>query len=191
MFRMKAPDEIETARLILRRPAMSDAAAIFAAYAGDAEVTRFLGWPRHRSVHDTREFLRFSAREWTRWPAGPYLILMRSDRTLVGSTGLGFQSRDAAVTGYVLARSAWGHGYATEALAAMVDLARSMGVARLFALCHPDHRPSQHVLEKCGFVLDPAAARAVQFPNLAAAEQLPALCYALAPGAGEAARAGH
>jgi RimJ/RimL family protein N-acetyltransferase len=183
---VKAPDEIETARLILRRPVMSDAAAIFAAYAGDSEVTRFLGWPRHRSVHDTREFVRFSEHEWTRWPAGPYLILMRSDRTLVGSTGLGFQSRDAAVTGYVLARHAWGRGYATEALAAMVDLARSLSVARLFALCHPDHRPSQHVLEKCGFVLDTAAARVVEFPNLPAAQQQPALCYALVPGAANA-----
>jgi len=187
---VKAPDEIETARLILRRPAMGDAAAIFAAYAGDPEVTRFLGWPRHRSVHDTREFLRFSAREWERWPAGPYLILMRHDRSLVGSTGLGFQSRDAAVTGYVLARPAWGHGYATEALQAMVDLARSIGVARLFALCHPDHRPSQRVLEKCGFIVDPAAARVVEFPNLAAAGQQPALCYVLALDAGGTARAG-
>jgi len=187
---VKAPDEIETARLFLRRPAMSDAAAIFGGYAADPEVTRFLGWPRHRSVHDTREFLRFSAHEWERWPAGPYLILMRDDGTLVGSTGLGFQSRDSAVTGYVLARQAWGRGYATEALAAMVDLARSLGVERLFALCHPDHRPSQRVLEKCGFVLDPAAARVVEFPNLAAAEQQEALCYALVPGAGDAARAG-
>jgi RimJ/RimL family protein N-acetyltransferase len=190
MVPMKAPDEIETARLLLRRPAMSDAAAIFAAYAADPEVTRFLGWPRHRSVHDTRQFLRFSAHEWERWPAGPYLILTRGDGTLIGSTGLGFQSRDVAVTGYVLARPAWGRGYATEALAAMVDLARALGVVRLFALCHPDHRPSQHVLEKCGFVLEPAAARAVEFPNLTAEQQQAALCYALALGAADAARAG-
>jgi ribosomal-protein-alanine N-acetyltransferase len=175
---VKAPDEIETARLILRRPAMSDAAAIFAAYASDSEVTRFLGWPRHRSVDDTRDFLRFSAREWERWPAGPYVILLRTDRRLIGSTGLGFQSHDAAVTGYVLARAEWGQGYATEALAAMVDLARAVGVTRLFALCHPDHGPSQHVLEKCGFVLEAAASRPVEFPNLPAGRQETALCYA-------------
>jgi RimJ/RimL family protein N-acetyltransferase len=187
---LKAPDEIETARLILRRPQMSDAAAIFAAYASDPEVTRFLGWPRHRSVHDTRSFLRFSASEWEHWPAGPYVILLRGDRRLIGSTGLGFQSREVAVTGYVLARAEWGHGYATEALAAMVDLARTLGVARLFALCHPDHGPSQHVLEKCGFLLEPAAARPVEFPNLAAAQQQAAFCYALPlHGVGAAARA--
>jgi RimJ/RimL family protein N-acetyltransferase len=184
----KGPDEIETTRLILKRPVMTDAAAIFHAYAGDPEVTRFLGWPRHRSVRDTKDFIRFSLQEWERWPAGPYLILLRGDRRLIGSTGLGFQTRDAAVTGYVLARDAWGHGYATEALAAMVDLAPSIGVVRLFALCHPDHGPSQHVLEKCGFVLEPAAARPVQFPNLPNRQQQPALCYALALGVASAGR---
>src|SRR5262249_18721959 len=96
---------------------------------------------------------------------------------------LGFQSRDRAVTGYVLAREAWGRGYATEALAAMVDLARAIGVARLFALCHPEHGPSQHLLEKCGFALEPAASRSVEFPNLAAGQPQAALCYALAIGA--------
>lgn len=186
---MKAPDEIETARLILRRPAMGDAAAIFHAYAADPEVTRFLGWPRHRSIRDTKDFLRFSAREWARWPAGPYLILRRGERRLIGSTGLGFQSPGTAVTGYVLARDEWGHGYATEALAAMVDVARSTGVTRLVALCHPDHRPSQHVLEKCGFAREPASSRPVDFPNLDAGAQQPALCYALSLGAGAAARA--
>jgi RimJ/RimL family protein N-acetyltransferase len=54
----------------------------------------------------------------------------------------------------VLARDAWGQGFATEALAAVLDIAGAIGVARLFALCHPAHRPSRRVLEKCGFVLD-------------------------------------
>jgi RimJ/RimL family protein N-acetyltransferase len=180
---MKAPDELDTTRLILRRPVMSDAEAIFASYASDPEVTHFLGWPRHESVRDTQAFLRFSDAEWARWPAGPFLILRRSDQRLIGSTGLGFQSRDAAVTGYVLARDVWGQGYATEALAAMVDLARSLGVTRLLALCHADHGPSQHVLEKCGF--REAGSRPVEFPNLAAGRQQPALCYALTIEASE------
>jgi ribosomal-protein-alanine N-acetyltransferase len=179
---MKAPDELETARLILRRPVMSDAEGIFASYASDPEVTHFLGWPRHQSVRDTHAFLLFSAAEWARWPAGPYLILHRGDQRVIGSAGLGFQSRDAAVTGYVLARAAWGQGYATEALAAMVDLARSLGVRRLIALCHADHRSSQRVLDKCGF--HEAGSRPVEFPNLAGRQQ-PARCFELTIEASE------
>jgi ribosomal-protein-alanine N-acetyltransferase len=176
---MKAPVQIDTARLILRQPQTSDAARIFERYASDQEVTRFLGWPHHRSVRDTEAFLRFSAQEWERWPAGPYLIISRTDDQLLGSSGFGFQAPHEAVTGYVLAKDAWGKGYATEALAALIDLAPRIGVTRLCALCHPEHRPSRRVLEKCGFVHDDTSTRQLEFPNLAPGVQQDALCYAL------------
>ena len=130
-------------------------------------MTRFLGWPRHHSIADTQAFLTFSASEWKRWPAGPYLIRSRADRRLLGGTGLSFETPDRAVTGYVLAKDAWGQGYATEALTAMVDLARQTNLALLYALCHPDHRASWRVLEKCGFVRNIEWSQLTEFPNLA------------------------
>lgn len=177
---MKAPVRFDTARLTLRQPHLRDAETILVRYASDPEVTRFLGWPRHRSVQDTEAFLRFSVQEWERWPAGPYLIISRTDGQLLGSTGLGFQSPHEAVTGYVLAKEAWGKGYATEALAAMIQVAARIGVTRLSALCHPAHDPSRRVLEKCGFVRDDTSTWRVEFPNLAPGVQQEALCYALA-----------
>ena len=176
-MQMKAPLQIETARLILRQPTMGDAAAIFERYASDPEVTKFLGWPRHRSIRDTEAFLGFSAQEWERWPAGPYLISLPADHRVLGSTGFGFQSVEEAVTGYVLARDAWGNGYATEALGAVIEVAARIGVTRLRAVCHPEHRPSRRVLEKCGFVRDDPATRRVEFPNLAPGVDQEALCY--------------
>jgi [ribosomal protein S5]-alanine N-acetyltransferase len=165
---MKAPPQVDTARLTLVQPTATDAAEVFERYAGDPEVTRFLGWPRHRSVSDTQAFLTFSAQEWERWPAGPYLIRSRRDGRLLGGTGLGFEAPANAVTGYVLAKDSWGLGYATEALTAMTDLARHIGVARLSAFCHPEHRASWRVLEKCGFARDGDWRRQSEFPNLAA-----------------------
>ena len=70
-------------------------------------------------------------------------------------------------------------GYATEALAAMVDVARAAGVLRLFALCHADHRASARVLEKCGFALEGTLHRYVEFPNLKRGEPQDVLCYAV------------
>ena len=177
MFLMKAPQQLVTARLLLRPPGPDDADAIYERYASDPYVTRFLGWPRHRSLQETRAFLQFSAREWERWPAGPYLIVSRANGGLVGGTGLGFETAHEAVTGYVLARDAWGKGYATEALAAVVDVAARLGVTRLSALCHPDHRLSQRVLEKCRFVRE--TSRLLEFPNLSPGVQSEALSYAL------------
>ena len=147
---MKAPLQIETDRLILSQPSASDAASIFERYANDPDVTQFLGWPRHQSVADTRAFLRVSADEWEKWPAGPYVIRARSNGQLLGSTGFGFERPHEAVTGYALAKDAWGQGYAPEALRAIIDVARRIGVVRLYALCHPEHRASRRVLEKCG-----------------------------------------
>jgi ribosomal-protein-alanine N-acetyltransferase len=162
----KAPRQIETGRLRLSPPAAGDAGAIFSRYANDPEVTRYLGWPRHQSVAETESFLAFSDHEWRRAPAGPYLIWLRGGETLLGATGLAIEDNDVAVTGYVLARDAWGRGYATEALRAMVDVARTIGVRRLAACCHAHHVASQRVLEKCGFVREGTSCTTA-FPNLA------------------------
>ena len=84
---MKAPQRLETKRLVLRKPVGTDAGGIYARYAGDAEVTRFLGWPRHLSIDDTNGFIDFSNVQWrdhpcwwhsVHWqPAGPNVLHQR------------------------------------------------------------------------------------------------------------------
>jgi [ribosomal protein S5]-alanine N-acetyltransferase len=175
---MRAPERLQTTRLVLRRPHASDASAIFARYASDAEVTRWLAWPRHTTVADTAAFLGFCDGEWSRWPAGPYLIERKEDGALIGSTGLGFETPQRAQTGYVLARDAWGRGFATEALRAVADLAPSLGLVRLYAMCHADHAASAHVLDKCGFIREGVLRRYVAFPNSGLEGPSDALLYA-------------
>jgi RimJ/RimL family protein N-acetyltransferase len=179
MASVKAPSTIGTRRLVLRRPERRDAAAIFERYASDPEVTRFLGWPMHRSLADTKAFLVFSDEEWYRWPAGPYLIHSRSDGLLIGGSGLGFGTPACAMTGYVLAKDAWGKGYATETLRAIVDLAGQLRIKRLYAHCHPDHRASWRVLEKNGFERKALLLAHTEFPNLSPGQRGDVLCYAL------------
>jgi hypothetical protein len=64
------------------------------------------------------------------------------------------------------ARDAWGNGYATEALTAIVEIAEGLGVIRLYALCHPDHPAFARVLQKCGFRLEQRLEQFAEFPNL-------------------------
>lgn len=172
-----APPVVETPRLVLSVPTAADGGLVFQRYASDEEVTRYLGWRRHRTVADTEGFLDFSAKQWAREGAGPYLIWSAEDGRLLGGTGLGLEPGNQAVTGYVLAKDAWGKGYATEALTAMVEVATDIGVLRLYALCHPQHRASWHVLEKCGFARDPSWNLQVEFPNLEAGTKQDVLCY--------------
>jgi RimJ/RimL family protein N-acetyltransferase len=175
----RAPERIETARLLLRRPTARDVVTIFETYASDAEVTRWVGWPRHAKRDDTRAFLEYSDSEWRKWPCGPYVALLRDSGALIGSTGLGFETRQRAATGYVFARNAWGKGYATEALGAMVQTAADCSVVRLYALCHHLHHASARVLEKGGFTLEGTLRRYAEFPNLEPGVPCDVLCYAI------------
>jgi [ribosomal protein S5]-alanine N-acetyltransferase len=157
---------LETARLLLRPPMHEDAPIMFERYASDPEVTRYLGWPRHKSVEDTQAFVDFSQFEWARTSLGPLLVFARDSGRLLGSSGLLLETPNRAQTGYVFARDAWGYGYATEALGAMVSLAAGYGITRLYALCHTEHQASWRVLEKCGFTREGILEAHTTFPNL-------------------------
>ncbi len=163
---MRAPETFTTTRLRLRRPAIADAPAIYARYASDPDVTKWMGWPRHLSVADTEGFIRWSDQVWAIAPAGPYLIEELDGGRLIGSTGLDFEAPWRAATGYVLAREAWGRGYATESVRAMVALAEALQLPRLYAICHIAHQASARVLQKGGFTCEGVLRRYIVFPNL-------------------------
>ena len=162
---MHAPESFTTRRLRLRKPTMADAPAIFDRYAGDPTVTRFLGFPRHESLDDTVAFVDASEREWATRPSGAYLIFDEAG-TLAGSTGLHIETPYRASTGYVLARDMWGHGYAAEAVGAIVQISTTLRIRRLYALCHPRNRQSVRVLQKSGFDFEGVLHRHLVFPNL-------------------------
>lgn len=172
---------IETERLVLRRPRVSDEPAIFSRYASDPEVTRYMSFPTHRSLADTHAFIEFCDGLWARWPqAGPLLVFARDGVTLFGGAGIVNNTATLAQIGYLLARDAWGRGYATEALLASIEAARAAGVRRLEAGVHVEHEPSCHVLEKAGFVRERVRpGRPADFPNLPPAASRDAALYAL------------
>jgi RimJ/RimL family protein N-acetyltransferase len=70
---------------------------------------------------------------------------------LVGSCGLGRRPSGAVEMGYWIARASWGRGYATEACTALVEIARTLGLASLEGSHFLDNPGSARVLEKLGF----------------------------------------
>ena len=51
------PGSIETSRLKLRSPDLSDAEGMFASYTQDADVARYMVWQPHVSLKTTRDFV--------------------------------------------------------------------------------------------------------------------------------------
>jgi [ribosomal protein S5]-alanine N-acetyltransferase len=69
--------------------------------------------------------------------------------------------------GYVLRRSCWGLGYATEAVSAVVQWAiKQPTIFRVWATCHPDNKRSIRVLEKSGLHLEAKLINWEARPNL-------------------------
>ena len=48
---------IETKRIILRKIKLDDAEAMFNNWASDDDVTKYLMWPTHRSIKDTKDII--------------------------------------------------------------------------------------------------------------------------------------
>ena len=138
-----------TPRLLLRPGFPEDAPALAAAIA-DAAIARNLAtvpWPYR--IRDAEAFLA-SPRD----PVLPsLLVFLRTNGAprLVGSCGLGRRPSGAVEMGYWIARSDWGRGFATEACAALIDMARAMGLCSLEGSHFIDNPASSRVLEKLGF----------------------------------------
>ncbi|MCC6808119.1 MAG: GNAT family N-acetyltransferase [Deltaproteobacteria bacterium] len=166
---MLYPERLETQRLILRRPQLADAAAMFERFTSDPSVTRFMSWATHATVDDTLAYLRFATAGWVQNEDFSYLVFARDDLRLLGSTGLHPESKAELFTGYVFARDAWGKGFATEALSAMLELAPSVRTVRsVSATCAIDHAASIRVMEKCGMQRDTILKKHQVLPNLGA-----------------------
>ena len=139
---------IETRRLVLRPITLDDAPAVFV-WASDPAVNRYMPYPLHKSIEDTRAWIASLTPEMPEF--GFY---RKDDGQLIGTGGVGKNEDGVHMLGYNLRRDAWEQGYATEAAQAMLAWAyHSLGV-RDFALMHAVlNTASGNVARKCGFQL--------------------------------------
>lgn len=169
------PTHLATARLVFRPPTPADAEPIFRNYAQDPEVVRYLSWPPHREIGETRAFLEGVTRQWDQGEAFGWVIAAAGDPAdAVGMIGLNTDRGHAhrLTFGYVLARSCWGRGYMSEALAAAVGWAfEQPTVWRVWSCCHVENRASARVMEKAGLVCEGVARRWFVCPSLGAEPQ--------------------
>ena len=143
---------METSRLILRRPSLADVPRLFA-FLGDAKAMRYTHL--HASLRECRR--RVAIHEWRRRHDGyaPWTIVMKADARIIGWGGLyddPFDPGWGVEVGYYFDPASWGHGYATELVTACTSLADDvLHLPEVHAFAHPENIGSQRVLEKAGF----------------------------------------
>lgn len=142
---------IHTLRLTLRDFRASDFDAVFA-YASDPEVTRFMFYGP-RDQEETHDYLQRMLQSQTQTPRLTWelAVVRRGDGRLIGACDLTMEQALEADLGYILARDAWGQGYATEIAGALLGVGfEQLGLQRIFAICDINHLASVRVLEKAG-----------------------------------------
>lgn len=177
MIKKSLPPTIETTRLVLRRPKLSDALEIFRNYASDAEVTRYLTWKPDASVAEVRRIIRQILEAQALDAQLDWAITRRGKDSVIGMISLRFD-KHRTEAGYVLAKSQWGRGYMTEALRAVVGFAFSLpNIYRVAAICDTENRASARVMEKAGMILEGQLRRFTIHPNISD-EPRDVYCYA-------------
>lgn len=83
---------------------------------------------------------------------GPYFMVRKADDMIIGEIGCSVEeASDTGYIGYTVVEPCWGHGYATEALHALLAyVLADPGIRRVVAETMVDHAASRRVMEKAG-----------------------------------------
>ncbi|RPI49811.1 MAG: N-acetyltransferase [Chloroflexi bacterium] len=151
------PWSLETPRLLIRRLEPGDVDALVALWT-DPEVTRYVGGPREPGRLRATLTESVAGEEADAAPAMDlWTVVEKASGRVVGNCGLLEKTVDGQAEvelAYVLARSAWGHGYATEAAAAVCKYAfEELGLRRLVSLVDPPNAASLRVAARLGMRL--------------------------------------
>jgi RimJ/RimL family protein N-acetyltransferase len=150
--------EIDTDRLIMRPWREADLVS-WAAMNADPEVREYLG--PLLTFEQASAWVVSYQDDLDRYGFGFWAVEVRVSGEFIGFTGLDTVDDEMPVTGielaWRLARSAWGHGYATEAArAAMAYGFDTMGLPEIVAVTMQRNLRSQAVMRRIGMTTDPA-----------------------------------
>lgn len=147
------PPRLETARLILRGWRGDDFEA-HAAMTADPDVMRHVGGIRDRE--QAWRQLAVHAGHWVLRGYGNWAVERKEDGVLLGRVGLwNPEGWPGLEIGWLLARNAWGQGYATEAAGAALDWAwGALDLERLISVIEHGNAASVRVAERLGMVRD-------------------------------------
>lgn len=170
----RLPESLQTERYHVRRVRLADAEVIFEAYAADPEVTKYLTWPTHSDVSETRLYVERVVQEWDSGVGYPAVIeSLANPKRLLGMIHPHLAGSRVSY-GYVIRRDHWGQGCASEVLRALADHAlANPDIYRAQAFCDVENVGSARVMEKAGMELEGKLRRYSLHPT----EKAPRDCF--------------
>ena len=143
--------KIETDRLIVRSNQLVDSEPLAALWA-DPDVTYYMGGARNYEeiLKLSREYAQLNPQPaFDLWP-----VIEKETGQIIGTGGILEKDIDGSnqyEVIYVLAKSAWGKGFATELASSLKDYAfDDLGLKRVTALIDPGNLKSERVATKIG-----------------------------------------
>ncbi len=160
------PSLIHTERLVLRRPRVDDAQALFKEYTTRPEVVRYMTWRPHSSIEDTYKYLNRVVAAWDRGDDFSYAICKSQESAPFGMIGI-HPAGTRVNFGYVIGPEHWGKGYTAEALSVLVEWSLAQeGIWRAGAYCDTENPASARVMEKAGMSFEGVLRRWSVHPNV-------------------------
>ena len=156
---------LETDRLILRPFRAEDAQAMYANWASDPEVTKFLSWPAYKSIDDARSILKIWLEGYEKPDFYQWAIVLKELGQPIGSISVvNLDNRvDLAEIGYCIGKLWWGCGIMPEAVkSVMAYLFEEVGMQRLEVGHDPENPASGAAIRKCGFTYEGTLRRRIR-----------------------------
>lgn len=164
-MKLPIPQLVQTQRLELRRLKYEDADEVFHSYASKPEVTRFVSWPTHERVADTRRFLDYAVNAWNQGTDYSFGIRLTGSNRFIGTFGI-INDMGKIQFGYALSPTYWGQGFATEVCVKMMSVLKSIeGIYRIGTLVDVDNVASSKVLLKAGLIEEARLPKWFRFVN--------------------------
>lgn len=152
-------ENIETSRLILRRPVPEDVGPL-AEMNADPEVMKYIGDGRVRTFQQTAAGIQRAISDWDEHGYGLFSMNRRDTGDYVGWVTLAEPAflpevLPAVEIGWRLAPRHWGQGFATEGAREVLRFGfESCGLDEIVSIRHIENGASRRVMEKLGLHFD-------------------------------------
>jgi [ribosomal protein S5]-alanine N-acetyltransferase len=149
------PDEARTTERLHLRPPLPEDADDYRALLSHPTVGEWLRPPPLDPFEpgDGDVWLAGDRRHWEAFEFGPWAVLEQRSGAYVGRVGLRWtevEGRPAIEVLWAIAPERHGEGFATEAAAAAIELARERGIEEVIAMVLPANAASLRVAQKAG-----------------------------------------